>query len=135
MPQACLVDSRAGVSQRRHCGAAGSHPEGEPPAGSIDPFYCREAEQAVAAALVVAVGLAQPNVELPVVVGIDSGHDFAIGGSPEVEGGPPVCREVVLHVLAASCVLPAGPGFDVGSSKLPGFDSLQTEDVSVNLFE
>ncbi len=35
--QACLVDSRAGVSQRRRCGAADSHPEGEPSAELVVP--------------------------------------------------------------------------------------------------
>ncbi len=56
----CLVGSCAVVSQRRRCGAAGSPPEGEPPAGLIDPFDW-VAEQVVAAASVVAVGLPCPK--------------------------------------------------------------------------
>ncbi len=48
---------------------------------------------------------------------------------------PPVCGEEVLHVLAGPCMLPAGSGFNVHSSKFPGFDLLRTEDVLVDLFE
>ncbi len=47
----------------------------------------------------------------------------------------PVGGEVVFHILTRPCVVPASPGLDVGSSKLPGFDLFQTEDVSVDLFE
>ncbi len=74
-------------------------------------------------------------VELPVSVGVDPGHDLAIGGSPEVEGQPPVHGEVIFHILAASCVLPAGSGFDVRSSELPCLDLFWAEDVSVDLLE
>ncbi len=60
VPRACLIDSHALINLRRRCGAAGSHPEREPPAGSIDPFD-RVAAQAVAAVPVLAVGLARPK--------------------------------------------------------------------------
>ncbi len=52
-----------------------------------------------------------------------------------MEGRSPIDCEVVLHVLACSCMVPAGPGLDVCSSELPCFDLLRTEDVSVNLFK
>ncbi len=74
-------------------------------------------------------------IKLSVLVCMDSGHELPVSRMPKVEGHSPVRCEVVLHVLTGSCVLPAGSGFDVRSSKLPGFDSLWTEDVSVDLFE
>ncbi len=66
---------------------------------------------------------------------MDSGHDLTVGGASKMEGRSPVGREVVFHVLACSCMVPAGSGLDVGSSKLPRLDSFRTEDVSVDLFE
>ncbi len=60
VPLVCLVGSHTVVSQRRRCGAAGSHPEGEPPVGSTDPFDLMAA-QVVAAAPGVVVGLLRPT--------------------------------------------------------------------------
>ncbi len=74
-------------------------------------------------------------IELSVSVSVDSGHDLPIGRGPKVERRPPVRGEVVFHVLAGSCMVPAGPGFDVCLSKLPCFNLLWTEDVLVDLFE
>ncbi len=39
----CLVAQRVGVSPQHCCVGAGSHPEGEPPVGSVDLFYLGEA--------------------------------------------------------------------------------------------
>ncbi len=66
---------------------------------------------------------------------MDSGHEFTVGGMPEMKGHSSVGGEVVIHVLARSSMLPARSGLDIRLSKLPCFDSLRTEDVSVNLFE
>ncbi len=66
---------------------------------------------------------------------MDSGHEFSIGGMAEVEGHSPAGGKEVVHVFSRSLMLPVCPGLDVGSSKLPCFDSFRTEDVSVNLFE
>ncbi len=64
---------------------------------------------------------------------MDSGHELPICGMSEVERCSPVGGEVILHVLACPSVLPVCSGFDVCSSKLPGFNSFRTKDVSVNL--
>ncbi len=69
------------------------------------------------------------------MVGVDSGHELAVGGMSKMERRSPVCREVVGHVLVGPCVVPAGSGFNVRASKLPGFDLFWTKDVSVDLFE
>ncbi len=53
----------------------------------------------------------------------------------EVEWCSPVGGEVVLYVLVRSPVLPACPGLDVRSPKLPCFDLFWTEDISVDLGE
>ncbi len=58
--RASLVGLRVVASLRRHYEAAGSHPEGEPPAGSIDPFS-QVVGQLVAAAPLVVVGLLVPT--------------------------------------------------------------------------
>ncbi len=43
--------------------------------------------------------------------------------------------EVVLHVLARPCMLPASSGLDVCSVDLPCLDPFRAEDVPVDLFE
>ncbi len=66
---------------------------------------------------------------------MDSGHELPVGGMSEVEGISPVNCKKVFHAFSQSCMVPASSGFDVGSSKLPCFDSFRTKDVSVDLFE
>ncbi len=70
-----------------------------------------------------------------VAVGVNPGHEFPIGGLTEVERCPSVGSEVVFHVLACPCVLPAGPGLDVRLVEFPCLDPFQAEDISVDLFE
>ncbi len=64
---------------------------------------------------------------------MDSGHEFPISRVAKVERRSPICGEVIVHVLACSSVLPIRSGLSVCSAKLPCFDSLGTEDVSVDL--
>ncbi len=66
---------------------------------------------------------------------MDPGDDVRVSGVPEVERGPLVDGEEVLHVLPCTRVLPGSSGFNVGAPEFPGSDSMGTEDVLVDLFE
>ncbi len=236
--RACLVGSRAVVSQRRRCGAIDSHPEGESSAALVVPSYLGVAPvvgQVAELALLLPTGprhlpcqlllllqgvcsslawysirvIVDSVANLPMVWGLPSSHlrgctpgrqtpsctgirqilssrwrcslsqraryssrswrsrcsssvracksgrrwpgwvrnssRFRLAwtlamsspsvGWPKWKGGSPVCCKEVLHVFPGSSVLPACPGLDVRSSKLPCFDSFWTEDVSVDLLE
>ncbi len=52
-----------------------------------------------------------------------------------MEWASSVCGEEVLHVLPHASPMGGGSGLDVGLPEFPGFDSIGTEDVLVDLFE